>query len=105
MSLWQNMKKNETHADYSTAQTNTVVQTPASGKKLMVFGYIVSADTAMTVTITLGSTVHQKLYVGVTGGANLISEIPVFYGANDEALKLSTSAAGNASITLLSYEA
>lgn len=102
---WENKKSFTGSFDYSTSQTNAVVVTPASGKSLQLTGYIISSDTAMTVTIKTGTTTQLKFYVAAAGGANLTGEKPFVFGAANETLNVTTSTNGNIFIKLFGYEA
>lgn len=101
---WENNKTFTALGDYSTTQTDTVLYTPASGKSVQITGYVISSDTAMTVTIKTGTTTQLKFYVAATGGANLASAQPFVFGAANDAVKVTTSAAGNVAIRVFGYE-
>lgn len=101
---WENKKTFSGKGDYSSAQTDAVISTPATGKSLQLTGYVVSSDSAMTITIKTGTTTQLKLYVAAAGGANLTSEQPFIFGAANETLNVTTSGAGNVFIRLFGYE-
>lgn len=90
---------------YTTAMavTNTTVYTPPTGKKIFVRAYRISSDTAMTVTLKLGTRTFELLYVGATGGIVVAAEEVLAYGAVDETVNITTSANGNVSVALAGY--
>ena len=92
------------HVAYASAQTAATFHSPTSGKKVAICGYVVSTTAANIVTIILGSTDIVKLDLAANGGANLSSPVPIYVGAADEAIKITTSAATNAYITIFGYE-
>ena len=93
------------NANYSVAQTDTVVWTPATNKSIVLLGCFLSSDAAMNIFIESVTTVIiPKTYVGVTGGAVISSGNPIWKGAANATLTITSSAAGNHSILLWGYE-
>ena len=96
---------NDTFQDYSSAQTVTVVYTPASGKSVRILGYAISTNAANTITVLIGNTTVMKFYFSTNGGANLdASSVPVAVGAADEVIKVTSTATTGHSIAFSGYE-
>ena len=60
----------ETIASGSGAQTDTeVIAAPSTGQEIVVYGFYVSSDTALVLSIEHGSTLLHRQYIGANGGS------------------------------------
>jgi len=90
---------------FSTAQTNTVLWTPVTGKRICLTAVEASSLAALVVTLTRAGNA-PFLSVALTTTMAAFSESfpsPVIFSAN-ERISLTTSAAGTMYITLIGYE-
>lgn len=94
------------NGNYSEAQTDEVVWTPESGKRIVLIGATISTDTAMNVQIESANVdVIPPLYFGENGGAVTSGgDCPLWIGGADATLTLTSSATGNHSFLLWGYE-
>lgn len=90
----------------SSAQTDTVIWTPASGKRIVLLGFEVTSVAAQTTKFEVSDVVKIPLqYSGasipvvVSGGAR-----PVWVGTADQALTYTTTANTATSVMLWGYE-
>jgi hypothetical protein len=92
--------------NYTTAQTDKAVWTPGSGKRIVLMGALFSTDTAMNIKVEKGDTlVIPPVYLANNGVAQINGgDFPVWTGAADEALSLTSSGTGNHSVLLFGYE-
>jgi len=91
--------------NYAAAQTDTVVWTPVAGKSIVLTGVLLSTDTAMNIEIESGATdVIPPCYFAANGGAVIKGHGPIWRGAADATLTITSSAAGNHSVLLFGYE-
>lgn len=90
--------------DYSTAQTDTNLWTPTSGKKFVITDIIISTDTSMTVTLKDDTTTIRKYYL--QANTTIVENLHTPYTsiAADNILKITSSAAGNHYISIQGYE-
>ncbi len=90
---------------YSTAQTNTTLWTPATGKRIYLTAVEAASLAAITVSLKrAGSQTFLSIVLTATFttfGESFSS--PVKFAAN-EAISLTTSASGTMYITLIGYE-
>ena len=94
----------DTAVTYATAQTNAVVLTPVTGRSISIQGYCITADTAMLVTVKIGTTVCLRFYFPANGGANCASEAPISVGAANETINVTTSTNGNVTFSFWGYQ-
>ena len=91
--------------NYSTAQTDTVIWTPATGKTIVLMGAVFSTDTAMSVSLSSDANyIIPPLYFSLNGGANISGISPIWKGAIDSTLTITSSDNGNHSVMLWGYE-
>ena len=92
--------------NYSTAQTDTAIWTPATGKKIVLVGIVFSTDTAMNIMVENGSTsIIPPMYMAANGGAVISGgDAPIWVGDTDAVLTITSSATGNHSVLLYGYE-
>lgn len=92
--------------NYATAQTDTAIWTPATGKKIVLVGVVFSTDTAMNIKIEKGTTsIIPPMYMAANGGAVISGgDAPIWVGAKDEVLTITSSTSGNHSVLLYGYE-
>ena len=90
---------------FSTAQTNTAIWTPSSGKSIFLTAFQVSAPAPLTIQLKRGS---NNLFLSIiltttlaTYGESFSS--PVKFNP-DEVISVTTSAAGTVNISLIGYE-
>lgn len=91
---------------FSTAQTNTVLWTPAAGKRICLTAIEASSLAALVVTLTRTGNA-PFLAVALTTAMSAFSESfpsPVIFLPN-ERISLTTNASGTMYITLIGYEA
>ena len=92
-------------ANYSAAQTDAIVWTPATGKKIILMGVLLSTDTEMTIEVESSNTdIIPPCYFAATGGAVVSGGSPLWKGAANATLTITSSEAGNHSIMLWGYE-
>lgn len=103
------------HVDYTTvtknanttdANTDAVIWTPASGKRIILMGAAFSADATDTLFMEVSTTtIIPVQYLGanvpdvLSGGGR-----PIWEGATDQALTYTTTTSANTSIFLWGYE-
>lgn len=90
---------------FSTAQTNTVLWTPATGKRIYLTAVETSSLAALVVTLTRTGNA-PFLSIVLTTTLSAFSESfpsPVIFAAN-ERISLTTNASGTMYITLIGYE-
>jgi hypothetical protein len=91
--------------NYNAAQTDTVIWAPAAGKAIVLLGVLLSTDTAMSMQLESSNVdVIPPCYFAANGGAVISGGGPVWEGAADATLDLTSSAAGNHSVLLWGYE-
>lgn len=90
---------------FTSAQTNTVIWTPASGKSVLMTALQASASVPVTIQLNRGS---NAAFMSImltstlaTYGASFPS--PVQFNQN-EVISVTTNAAGTVAITLIGYE-
>lgn len=90
----------------STAQTATVIWTPASGSRIALMGVSVSSLTAQTTKVLLGTTVVVPIqYTGANGNVTIGDGVtPIAVGATDETLNYTTTASVATSVMGWGYE-
>lgn len=93
-------------ANYTSAQTDTAIWTPSTGKKIVLVGIVFSTDTAMNIKIEVGTTsVIPPMYMAANGGAVISGgDAPIWVGSADEILTVTSSTTGNHSVLLYGYE-
>lgn len=92
-------------ANYAAAQTDAVVWTPATGKQIVLLGVLLTTDTAMTIQIESSDVdVIPPCYFAANGGAVISGGGPIWEGAANATLTITSSAAGNHSVLLWGYE-
>ena len=110
ISGWSLMTKTKTDTnanDASTmsAETDTVVWTPASGNKIILMGIKFNSETATTLLIESGSTAVIPLTECTASGQIVIqSSVPIWQGADDATLTYTVETKGRHSILLWGYE-
>ena len=88
----------------ATAQTDTVLWNPTSGKKFVMTDLMISVDTAMTVHIEDGATTIYEWYLAQNGGVVINLKTPYHSVLADNNLTYTSSALGKISITVEGYE-
>lgn len=90
----------------SAAQTDTTLWTPASGKRIILQGVVVSTNAANNVDLEVSDVdVVPPLYLAANGGGVIQSGgAPIWIGATDASLTYTTSAATNVSVLAWGYE-
>ncbi len=90
---------------FSTAQANTSLWTPASGKKICLTAITASSLAALVVTLNRAGNAPFLSLVLTTAQATYSESFasPVIFAAN-ESISLTTNVAGTMSITLIGYE-
>ncbi|CDX01047.1 hypothetical protein [Desulfitobacterium hafniense] len=90
---------------FISAQTNTALWTPASGKSVFMTAWQASASVPVTIQLNRGS---NPAFMSImltstlaTYGASFPSPVQL---NQDEAISVTTSAAGTVNITLIGYE-
>ncbi len=100
--------KTDTNADdinTQTAETDTVVWTPASGQKIVLMGVAFTSDTATTLRIETGTTLVGPMAECTASGLVTIgSGFPIWQGTDDATLTYTTGTAGRHSILMYGYE-
>jgi hypothetical protein len=93
-------------ANYSAAQTDKAVWTPAKGKRIVLMGVLFSTDTAMDIKLEKGDTlVIPSVYLAANSEAVIpAGDFPVWVGGKGEALSVTSSKTGNHSVLLFGYE-
>jgi len=90
---------------FSTVQTNTPLWTPSAGKKIFLTAMQISALSPLTVTFEKANN-EPFMSIVMTAEMATYSETfssPVVFDVN-EAISISTNAAGTVNITLFGYE-
>jgi hypothetical protein len=94
--------------NYGSAQTDAVLWTPASGKKIVLFGVFFSTDTAGNFFLEVGGAstkVIPAVYVPANGTIVINSgSFPLWVGAADQTLTYTSSMSGNNSIKVWGEE-
>lgn len=92
--------------NYATAQTDTAIWTPVSGKRIVLVGVVFSTDTAMNMKVETGTTsIIPPMYMAANGGAVISGgDAPIWIGDKDATLTITSSASGNHSVLLYGYE-
>lgn len=90
-------------------QTNAAVWTPASGKRIIVVGWIVTLSASGSLILSEGnnSTSTNILRMSVTsngGDSRMLWESAPIAFATDAVLKITTTGGGNAAGTIYGYE-
>jgi len=94
----------ENHTVRSTDATGGVTLWSATtGKSHYITDIIVSVDTAMTVSIKDGTDIILEVYLAANGGFIMNFQTPL-KGSVNTALNVTTSAAGNVSVTVTGYD-
>lgn len=92
------------YGKYTTAQTDTVLWPPASGKKFVITDIMVSTDTAMEIIVKDGATEFMGWDFDAKGGAVGNFQTPIESTTADNDLTITTSTDGKVKITVLGYE-
>jgi len=100
--------KTDTNADdvrpYS-AETDTVVWTPAAGKKIVLMGIVLTSETATAARIETGSTLVGPAFEVTASGLVVVqSSYPIWIGTDDATLTYTIESKGRHSILLNGYE-
>lgn len=89
----------------ATTATTATAYTPTTGRKIYILGYKISSDTAQTVSLLFTSTTFDVFYVAANGGANNSGSFPYAISPNpSDTFRVTTSAAGNCTVTIWGYE-
>lgn len=95
----------KTHFSHSGTETDTVVWTPESGRKIVLMGMAFSSDVAERVLVESGTTVVIPYMQNVASGLTVVdSGYPIWEGTTDATLTYTTVVAGDHSILLWGYE-
>ncbi|SHN75179.1 hypothetical protein [Desulfitobacterium chlororespirans] len=90
---------------FTSAQTNTALWTPASGKSVFMTALQVSASVPVTIQLNRGSNAAFMSIMLTSALATYGASFPSPVQLNqDEAISVTTSAAGTVNITLMGYE-
>ena len=89
-----------------SAQTGKVIWTPQSGKKIHLFGYILSTDTAGSIKFNMGATtIIQPHYLPINSSVVIGSIREVWVAPSGDAkLEYTSTVAGNHSVTCFGEE-
>jgi len=90
---------------FSTAQTNTAIWTPDSGKSIFLTAFQVSASVPLTIQLKRGGN-NSFLSIILTSTLATYGESypsPIKFNP-DEGISVTTSAAGTVNISLMGYE-
>ncbi|EHQ90644.1 hypothetical protein [Desulfosporosinus youngiae] len=90
---------------FTTAQTNTTIWTPASGQSIFMTAWQVSASVPVVIQLNRGSN-SVFMSIMLTSSLATCSESflsPIRFNP-DEAVSVTTSAAGTVNVTLIGYE-
>ena len=88
-----------------TPETDTIVWTPASGKKIVLMGMKFNSDTATTLLVESGSSVVIPITECTASGQVVYqTSTPIWTGADDATLTYTVGTAGRHSILLQGYE-
>jgi len=102
------LTKTDTNADdayTATTETDTVVWTPASGKKIYLMGMKFNSDTATTLLVESGSTAVVPFTECTASGQVVIqSSVPIWVGDADATLTYTTGTKGRHSIMMWGFE-
>ena len=94
--------------NYGSAQTDTVLWTPGSGKKIALYGAIFSVDTAGNVFLEIGggsTKIIPALYLPANGTVGITSgSKPIWVGTANQTLTYTSSMAGNNSVLVWGEE-
>ncbi len=100
--------KTDTNADdvsTMTKETDTVVWTPTSGKKIVLMGTKFNSSVATTLLVESGSTAVIPLTECTASGQIVVqSSTPIWEGATNETLTYTNGTVGRHSILLWGYE-
>ena len=96
---------NASDANTQTAETDTVVWTPASGRKITLLGVNFTSETATTLLVETGSTAVIPITECTASGQIVIGNgNPIWRGSANETLTYTTGSAGRHSILMYGYE-
>ncbi len=93
--------------NYAAAQTDAVIWTPTSGKRIVLMGAFFSTDTAMNIQLESAlEDIIPPTYLAANGGAVVAGggECPLWIGAEDATLTITSSASGNHSVKVWGIE-
>lgn len=87
------------------AETDEVVWTPASGKKIVLMGVKFNSDTATSLLVESSTTaVIPTTECTASGQIVINSSVPIWKGTDDATLTYTTGTSGRHSILLYGYE-
>ena len=90
---------------FSTAQTNTTIWTPSSGKSIFLTAFEVSSSAPLVINLNRGS---NAPFISIILTATLATYGESFSSPikfiSDEVISITTNAAGTTNITLIGYE-
>ena len=98
---------------FSGALTSEILRVPGPGESIKIWGYIISTDTASTVTLELRDTSAKdgdsrfaaRFYFAANDGANLApGNAPIARGDRVATLALSSTGAGALSVAIIYQE-
>lgn len=97
------------NANTTDANTDAVLWTPASGKKIVLQGVMFSADATDTIFVEVGGATTKIVPVTYLGANNTPTVIqnggrPLWVGAVDETLTYTTTTSANTTIFVWGYE-
>jgi len=96
---------NANDANTQTTETDTVVWTPASAKKIVLTGVAFTSEVATTLIIETGTTaVGATAEVTASGLFAIGSGTPIWIGDADDTLTYTVGSAGRHSILMYGYE-
>ena len=94
--------------NYSSAQTGTAVWTPATGKRVALYGYMFTKDTAGTSRLIVGTSstlIVPHTYIPANGTVGVpAGSVPIWVGAVDQVVGYTSVGGGNESVLIWGYE-
>ena len=90
---------------FSTAQTNTTIWTPSSGKSIFLTGFLVSASVPLVINLNRENNTTFMSIILTTSLATCGESFPSpIKFVPDEVISITTNVAGTTNITLIGYE-